>query len=66
MLLVIVHAVPTGLLALQGTDELGKYLRSHLKKLGVSTDFIRSKSSILANAYVAIKTGTSPSGTHNG
>ena len=36
----IVH---TGLLALQGKDELGKYLRSNLKKLGVSTEFIKGE-----------------------
>ncbi|XP_064406924.1 uncharacterized protein LOC135351765 isoform X2 [Halichondria panicea] len=33
--------VPTGLLALQGADELGSFLRSHLKDLGVRTDFIQ-------------------------
>ncbi len=33
----------TGLLALQGKDELGKYLRSNLKKLGVSTEFIKGE-----------------------
>ena len=32
--------VPTGLLALQGEDELGRYIRKHLKELGVMTDFI--------------------------
>ena len=33
--------VPTGLLALQGNDDLGHYLRGNLRSLGVSTDFIK-------------------------
>ncbi len=37
----LLHAVPTGLLALQGADELGSFLRLHLKDLGVRTDFIQ-------------------------
>lgn len=32
--------MPTGLLALQGEDELGCFIRKHLKELGVRTDFI--------------------------
>ena len=35
-----IYVVPTGLLALQGEDELGRFIRKHLKELGVRTDFI--------------------------
>ena len=35
--------VPTGLMALQGNDELGHFIRSNLRSLGVSTDFIKSE-----------------------
>ena len=41
LIILLLHAVPTGLLALQGADELGSFLRSHLKDLGVRTDFIQ-------------------------
>lgn len=36
-------AVHTGLLALQGEDELGHYIRTHLKKLQVDTSFIKGE-----------------------
>lgn len=35
--------VPTGLMALQGNDELGHFIRSNLRSLGVSTDFIKGE-----------------------
>lgn len=34
-------AVPTGLLALQGEDETGIFLRRGLQQLAVSTEFLR-------------------------
>lgn len=34
--------VPTGLLALQGKDELGRLIRTNLRDLGVATDYITS------------------------
>ena len=36
-------AVPTGLLALQGQDDLGLFIRNNLKKLGVATEFIQGE-----------------------
>lgn len=37
----ILPAVPTGLLALQGEDETGIFLRRGLQRLAVSTEFLR-------------------------
>ena len=37
----IMPAVPTGLLALQGNDEQGHFIRADLKKMGVTTQFIK-------------------------
>ena len=41
-----VFPVPTGLLALQGQDELGVFIRKNLKKLGVTTEFIKGESEV--------------------
>ena len=41
MFLLIINTVPTGLLALQGNDEQGHFIRTGLKKMGVSTQFIK-------------------------
>ena len=38
--------VPTGLLALQGQDDLGVFIRNNLKKLGVTTEFIKGESEV--------------------
>lgn len=35
--------VSTGLLALQGQDDLGVFIRNNVKKLGVTTEFIRGE-----------------------
>ena len=35
--------MPTGLLALQGNDEQGHFIRTGLKKMGVSTQFIKGE-----------------------
>ena len=40
-----VGGVPTGLLALQGEDDLGRLIRSSLQSLDVSTQFIASERS---------------------
>ena len=34
-------AVSTGLMALQGEDELGRFMRDHLQELRVTTDLIQ-------------------------
>ena len=41
-----VFPVPTGLLALQGQDDLGVFIRKNLKKLGVTTEFIKGESEV--------------------
>lgn len=33
-------SVPTGLLAFQGNDDQGNFIRSRLKRMGVTTEFI--------------------------
>ncbi len=33
--------VPSGLLALQGNDEEGRFIRSKLQNMGVTTEFIK-------------------------
>ena len=38
--------VPTGLLALQGQDDLGVFIHKNLKKLGVTTEFIKGESEV--------------------
>ena len=43
LFVVVFHSVPTGLLALQGNDEEGSFIRSKLKKMGVATEFIKSQ-----------------------
>ena len=43
-----VGGVSTGLLALQGEDELGRFIRSNMQGLGVSTDYITCETSTIA------------------
>ena len=40
-IMIMLTTVRTGLLALQGDDELGHFIRTNLKKLGVETTFIK-------------------------
>lgn len=36
-------SVPSGLLAFQGNDDQGRFIRSRLKKMGVTTEFIKGE-----------------------
>ena len=39
-------------MALQGNDELGRFIRSNLRSLGVSTDFIASEKDFSSKQFL--------------